>query len=134
MKKRDIIFGLITGILGLVLAVGVQTFAKPCVHADGSAAVCAPVKTWLTVEGGVIAALAGISMIRHNVWTQGLAAVTGILAVLTPGIMVPICKMDSMACRKVMQPAALVLGILIAVAAAWWAAVTLAAQRKERRS
>lgn len=134
MKKRDIVFGLAVGILGLVLAVGAQTFARPCVHADGSAAVCTPVKTWLTVEGGLIAVMAGISMIRPNVLTQGFAAVGGLLAALTPGTLVPVCKSDMMACRRVSGPTALVCGILILIASLWWLALTFAAKKREARS
>ena len=134
MKKRDIAFGLTIGILGLVLAVGAQTFAAPCVHADGSAAMCAPVKTWLTVEGGLIAVLAGLSMIRPGALTRALAAAIGLLAVLTPGVLVPICGSDMMACRQVTRPTALVIGILILIAALWWLALTSAAKKREARS
>ena len=134
MKKRDIAFGLIVGILGLVLAVGAQTFARPCVHADGSAAVCAPVKTWLTVEGGLIAVLSGLSMIRPNTVTQGIAAAGGLLAALTPGLLIPICKSDMMACRQVTRPTALVIGILVGIVSLWWLVLTLTAKRREARS
>ena len=134
MKKRDIAFGLTVGILGLVLAIGAQTFARPCVHADGSAAVCAPVKTWLTAEGGLIAVLAGLSMIRPNAVTQGLAAAGGLMAVLTPGALVPICRADAMTCQRVTRPTALVCGILILIAALWWLGLTLAAKKREARS
>ena len=134
MKKRDIAFGLIVGILGLVLAVGAQTFARPCVHADGSAAVCAPVKTWMTAEGGLIAVLAGLSMIRPNAVTQGLAAAGGLMAVLTPGVLVPICRADAMACQRVTRPTALVIGILVGISSLWWLGLTLAAKKREARS
>ncbi len=133
MKKRDIVFGLTVGILGLLLAVGAQTFARPCVHADGSAAVCAPVKTWLTAEGGLIAVLAGLSMIRPGAVTQALAAAGGLLAVLTPGVLFPICRADAMACQRVTRPTALVCGILILIAALWWLGLTLAAKKREAR-
>lgn len=134
MKKRDIAFGLAVGVLGLVLAVGAQTFARPCVHADGSAAVCAPLKTWLTVEGGLIAVLAGLSMIRPGAAAQGLAAAGGLLAILTPGLLVPICRADTMACRQVTRPTAIVTGVLILIIALWWLALTVRAGRREARS
>ncbi|MBR4457466.1 MAG: DUF4418 family protein [Clostridia bacterium] len=134
MKKRDIAFGLIVGILGLVLAVGAQTFARPCVHADGSAAVCAPVKTWLTVEGGLIAVLSGLSMIRPSAVAQGIAAAGGLLAALTPGLLIPICKSDMMACQRVTRPTALVIGILVGIVSLWWLALTLTSKKREARS
>ena len=134
MKKRDIAFGLAVGILGLVLAVGAQTFARPCVHADGSAALCAPVKTWLTAEGGLTAVLAWLSMIRPGAVTQGLAAAGGLLAALTPGVLVPVCRADTMACRRVTGPTALVIGVLIGIVSLWWLALTLTAKKREARS
>lgn len=134
MNRKNTIFGLTVGILGLLLAIGAQTFARPCVHADGASAMCAPVKTWLTAEGGFIALLAGISMLRPHPVPQALAASGGLLAALTPGVLVPICKMDTMACRQVTRPTALVLGILILAASVIWMAVTLAAKKRETRS
>ena len=134
MKKRDMIFGLVTGILGLVLAVGSQTFARPCVHADGSAAICAPIQTWLTAEGGIIAVLAGISMLRGHAAGTFLTAACGLLAALTPGVLVPICKLDTMACRQVTQPTALVTGILTAAAGCWWTVLILREKKQEARS
>ena len=134
MKKRDIVFGLSIGLLGIILAVGAQTFASPCVHADGSAAMCAPVRTWLTVEGGIIAVLAGLSMIRPSAVTQGLAAIGGLLTILAPGVLVPICRSDMMACQRVTRPTALVIGALILVVSLWWLGLTLAAKKREARS
>ena len=134
MNRRNIVFGMITGILGLLLAVGAQTFARPCVHADGSAAACAGVRTWLTLEGGLIAVLAGISMIHPHQAVQAAAAVCGLLAALTPGVIVPICRHDTMACRQVTQPTALVLGILITAAALCRTAMTLAEKKRGFRA
>ena len=134
MKKRDIVFGLVTGMLGIFLTVGVQTFARPCVHADGSAAMCTPVRTWLTGAGGAIAVLAGISMLRPNTVTRILAAAGGLLAILIPGILVPVCKADTMACRQVTQPFALVTGVLILIAALLWTVVSAVAGKQEDRS
>ena len=131
MKKRNIVFGLTVGMLGLALAVGAQTFARPCAHADGSAAMCAPVKAWLTVEGGLIAVLAGFSMLRPNAVTQGLAAAGSLLTILTPGALVPVCRADTMACRRVTQPVAFVLGVLILIMALWWLVLTLRAKKRE---
>ncbi len=134
MNKRNMVFGLTLGVLALVLAVGAQTFAHPCEHADGSAAACAAVKTWLTVEGGLIAVLAGIAMIRPHPAIQGLAAAGGLLAALTPGTLVSICKSDMMACRQVTRPTALVLGILIMIVAGGWMVLTMLAKKRETHS
>ena len=134
MKKRDIIFGLIIGALGVVLAVGAQTFAHPCAHADGSAAMCAPTKTWLTVAGGLIAVLAGVSMLRPRPWAQSLTALGGLAAILVPGVLVPLCAASAMRCRAVTKPFALVTGVLVILLSAWQLALILAERRREARS
>ena len=132
LTGRNIAFGLATGIPGLILAVAVQTFARPCVHNDGSAAACAAVASWLTAEGGAVAVLAGISMIRPIPAVQGTAAAGGLLAVLTPGVIVPVCRHEAMACRRVTQPVALVLGVMILAAALWWMVLTLISKKKDQ--
>lgn len=49
------------GAIGLVTAVGVKTFLRPCVHADGSAAPCAGAGQLILVLG-ILLALAGAGM------------------------------------------------------------------------
>lgn len=131
MKKRDMVFGLAVGLLGLLLAIGAQTFARPCVHTDGSAAMCAPVSAYLTVEGGLIAVLAGIAMLRPHPVLQGLAGAVGLLSCLTPGTLIPLCRAEAMRCRQVTQPTALVLGVLILAAALGWLCLTLLQRKRE---
>ena len=131
MKKRDVVFGMISAVLGLLLAVGVQTFARPCVHADGSAAMCAPLSSWLTAEGGIIAIFAGLAMIRPHPLFQGLQAVGGLTGALTPGVLVKICASDAMRCRQVTRPTALALGVLILITALWWMILTLIDKKRE---
>lgn len=120
------IFGLAIGILGLVLAIGAQTFAKPCDHDTA-------LRTWLTVEGGLIAVLAGISMIKPNLVTQALSCLGGILTALTPGTLITICASEQMHCRMVTRPTALVIGIVVAVLACWWLALTAINQKRTKR-
>lgn len=134
MKKRDIAFGSVMAFLGVVLSVGVQTFACPCVHADGSAAVCAPVKTWLTVMGGVITALAGVSFLRPKWVFPCMTAAAAILVILIPGVIVPVCRADTMRCRLVTGPTALVLGVLTLAVSLWKLVLCLTAKRREAGS
>ena len=133
MTKRSVIFGLVVGLLGLALAIGAQSFARPCVHADGSAAMCGPVKTWLTVEGGLIAVMAGLAILKPWPLFHAAAALGGLLAALTPGILVPICKSDTMRCQMVTRPTALVLGVLIILTAGCWFVLTVFSRKREDR-
>ncbi len=134
MNKKDIAFGSAAAFLGIMLSVGVQTFAGPCVHADGSAAVCAPVKTWLTVMGGAMAVLAVISVIRNGLLFRCLTAAAAIFVILIPGSIVPVCRADMMRCRMVTCPTALVLGILSLAVSLWWIALFLTAKKREAGS
>ncbi|MBR4501459.1 MAG: DUF4418 family protein [Clostridia bacterium] len=134
MNKKDIAFGSAAAFLGIVLAVGAQTFAHPCVHADGSAAVCAPVKIWLTVMGGVITALAGVSFLRPHWVSPCLTAAAAILVILIPGCIVPVCRADTMRCRLVTCPTALVSGVLILAVSLWRLALTLNAKKRRAGS
>ncbi len=122
MKKRELCFGLLTGILGLAVAVGAGTVAKPCPHDEA-------LVRWLTVEGALAAVLAGISMLKPNWITQAITALDGICILLTPGTLVRICASEQMRCRMITRPVAIVSGVLIAVLAVWW----LALSEKEKK-
>ncbi|MCR4622816.1 MAG: DUF4418 family protein [Clostridiales bacterium] len=113
MKKRNIVFGLIIGLMCIVLALGVQTFAKPCVHDR-------KLMTLLTVEGGAVAVLAGIGMIRPGLKSPFLAAIGGILAILTPGTLMKICADEMMRCQVYTRPTAVVTGALIVALSLVW--------------
>ena len=130
MKKRDVVFGSAVAFLGILLTVGVQSFAGPCVHADGSAAVCAPVKTWLTITGGLIIVLSGVSILRPHWVFPCLTAAAAILVILIPGGILPVCRADTMRCRLVTSPTALALGVLILTVSLWKLALILTAKRR----
>lgn len=132
MKKREIIFGLIVGLLGILLAVGAQTFAQPCAHADGMG--CTQSKNWLTVIGGAIAVCAGVSVLKPNPVTQILAAVGGLAAILTPGVFVKLCMVETMPCQMYTRPFALVIGILIGLLSLCWLVADLTAKKREAQS
>lgn len=133
IQKRETVFGLMIGVIGLVLAVGAQTFAQACVHADGSAAVCTPSGTWLTVTGGLIAVLSGLSMLRPGLFTFILPGIGGLLAILVPGTLVSLCASPVMRCQAVTRPFALVMGVLVMVLSAWHAVLLLAQHEREER-
>ncbi len=134
MKKRDIAFGSAAAFLGILLSVAVQTFAGPCVHPDGSAAVCAPLKTWLTVMGGVITALSGVSFLCPRLVPHCLTAAAAVLVILIPRGIVPVCGADTMRCRLVTCPTALVVGVLVLIVSLWRIALTLAEKRRRAGS
>ena len=119
MKKN--LFAILLMIFAAVIAVGSVTVLGPCVHEDGSKGPCADAGRALLIDGCVTAILAIlITMvnkrgIRMTLFAAALcAAVTGILL---PGVIMPLCKMDTMHCRAVMQPSMIILSGAAAVSA-----------------
>ena len=108
-------------VFALVLAVGSLTLLHPCVHADGSAAPCAGVQPLLLIISAASAVIGVLPCFLRKGGLQALsfalAGIGGVLCALTPGVLTPVCGMDTMRCRMVTQPAARILGILIAICA-----------------
>ena len=110
MKKK--LFSPLIFVLALAVAVGSQTFLSPCVHEDGSFGSCHWAGQALLGVGLLLAALALLSWVRTDVYLAILPA--ALLGCLTPGTLIPLCKMSAMRCRAVMQPAMILLCGLIA--------------------
>ncbi len=118
MKKRDYVLGLAIGVLALALAMGAQTFAKPCAHDR-------KLITFLTVEGGAAAVLAGLCIIKPNLILTALTEISGLIIILTPGVLVKLCTAETMRCQMITKPTAIVAGVLIAVLALVWLCLLL---------
>ena len=104
-------------VLGLLAAVGVKTLLHPCVHADGSEAMCAGAGQLAFFLGlGLAAAGAGALLTRGaaRMALAGLMLPLSVLLILAPGVLAPVCGMAEMSCRMVMQPGVRVMGALAA--------------------
>ena len=127
-------WGIPVTLLAAVQAIGAKTFLKPCVHADGTAAACAGAGTWLLALGAATAVIGAVLLFaggrKAEALLSGLALAGGLLIMLTPGTLTPICSMSAMRCRLVTRPAALVLGALIALCAL----VSLALSLRKRKA
>jgi len=120
MKER--IAPLLLAAAGAVLALGVLTFAGPCVHDDGSAAACAAA-AHAVLAAGIIALIAGFAgAVTRGIQIQTIASIVGIaagiFATVAPGGLFPLCMMQTMRCWTMMRPFSLVLGVVVAVAGA----------------
>ncbi len=117
MKKN--ILALLLLIIAAVIAIGSVTVFGPCVHADGSEAACTKTGRAVMIDGCVMAAIAVLILlvrkpgIRFALFIAALAA--AIAGILLPGTLMPLCKMETMHCRAVMQPAVMVLSSIAAV-------------------
>ena len=109
--RKQVIPSIIVLILSIVIAVGSQTFLSPCIHEDGSFAPCHWAGQTLLGLGctlGVLALLAlCVKRARLGVYLSTLPIC--VLGILTPGMLIDLCRMSTMRCRMVMQPAMIIL-------------------------
>ena len=118
MKSR--IIPLIIAIVGALLAIGVSTFAGPCMHDDGTTGACAAASQAVLVAGIVACAvgLLGVLFARNiqaNITLSIIGVIAGIVAIASPGGLFAMCMMQTMRCWTIMRPFALVLGAVIAI-------------------
>ncbi len=119
MKKN--LFAILLLIFAAVIAVGSVTVLGPCVHEDGSKGPCADAGRALLIDGCVMAILAIlITMVNRRGLRMALFAAAlcaAVIGILLPGVLMPLCKMDTMHCRAVMQPSMIILSGAAAVSA-----------------
>ena len=111
MKKS--LFAILVLVLAALIAVGSVTVIGPCVHADGSAAACTGTGRAILIDGCVMAALALLALLIRKPGIRiilfAAAFCAAVVSILLPGTLMPLCKMDTMHCRAVMQPAVMIL-------------------------
>ena len=124
--KKETVPSLILTVLAVVLAAGSQTFLSPCVHDDGSFGPCHWAGQMLLGLGLCLMAIGLISLcVRRARFGACLSALSVcVLCMLTPGTLVDLCRMSTMRCRMVMQPAAVILSAACFVCAAAGAALS----------
>lgn len=118
MKKN--IFAVLILIIAALIAVGSVTVIGPCVHADGSAAACTETGRAILIDGCVMAVLALLTLLIRKPGVRiilfAAAFCAAVAGILLPGTLMPLCKMDTMHCRAVMQPAVIILSGAAAIA------------------
>ncbi len=109
--KKSIIPAIILLILAVLTAAGSQTFLAPCVHEDGAFGPCHWAGRTLLGLGCVLGALAALALcVRNARFGVFLGAVpVSVLGILTPGTLIDLCRMSTMRCRMVTQPAMIIL-------------------------
>ena len=105
--------------LALLIAVGSVSFLGPCVHEDGSFGACHWAGQALLGIGLLLGAQSLLILLSKQPRTKMgvyLAMLpTALLGIFTPGTLISLCRMATMRCRAIMQPAMI---ILCAVSAA----------------
>ena len=110
MNKQTIPAVLILAV-SLIVTIGSQTFLAPCIHEDGTFGPChwaGQMLLGLGCAAGVLAVLA-FCMPRARMGIYLSILPVCVLGILTPGTLIDLCRMSSMRCRMVMQPAMIIL-------------------------
>ena len=131
--NKSIVPAMILLILSIVIIFGSQTFLSPCIHEDGSFGPCHWAGQALLGLGCVVGTLGALSLVAKHA-RQGICLSTipvCILGILTPGTLIDLCRMSSMRCRMVMQPAMIIL-FAVALLCALTGAVVSARKTKKQ--
>lgn len=111
--KHHSLCALLVLLLSVVIAVGSVSFLGPCVHEDGSFGACHWASRALLGTGILLAAeslftlLCKDSRMRQGAFVPML--LTACLGCLIPGTLIDLCRMATMRCRALMQPAMILL-------------------------
>ena len=109
--KKSVIPALVILVLSLVIVFGEASFLSPCVHEDGAFGPChwAGRALWgLSCVLGVQAVLSlCVKRARQGVFLSEMPVCA--LGILIPGTLIDLCRMSTMHCRMVMQPAMIIL-------------------------
>ncbi|MBR1828488.1 MAG: DUF4418 family protein [Atopobiaceae bacterium] len=121
--------------LSALLAVGVLTFAGPCVHDDGTVGACYGASRVLVGLGACAFVASVVRVLVSNVTVQrvltALVLVVGAAAAILPGNVVPLCMMSAMRCNAIMHPFGIAVGAGMVLASA--ADLVLSARSKDVR-
>ena len=121
-------------VLAVIIAVGSVTVLGPCVHEDGSEAPCTGTGRAILADGILLAVLSVFLLFikapKMRLILFMITAIAALAGILMPGTLLPVCKMDTMHCRMVMQPAII---ILFALALLTSACGTIAEISKNRK-
>ena len=117
--------------LSLIAAIGSQTFLGGCIHEDGSLGACCGACRALLGEGALTAVLSlmALALKRERAGLYAAMLPASLLGLLTPGTLIALCKVPTMRCRILTQPAMMILfGMMLFVSLVGW----LLSRREER--
>ena len=119
IKRGNPVTGFIMAGLSVLLFIGVGTFLAPCgVHDDGSFGSCHWAGQAVIASGIVLLALSIIHIIaktgKSKSYVSVCIAALSVMTAIIPGTFINLCKMPTMRCLSVMQPAVLIIALVIA--------------------
>ena len=122
-KKRKIgLLDIVIAGLSLAIALAPKTVFHTCgVKPDGSWMLCHWTGEAVVGAGVVLTCLAGVRFFASPSMKQGIDISMLLLTVLTalfPGHLLPLCKMATMPCHVLFQPAVIFIAVFLALALA----------------
>ena len=122
MKKESVLaFAML--LLSLTAAVGSQTFLGACVHDDGTFGACHWACRAILGESLllVMLSLLALTLKRERAGLYLAMIPASLLGLLTPGVLIALCKAPTMRCRMLTRPAMMILfGAMMLASLAGW--------------
>lgn len=118
--KKFPVLSLVSAVLGGVLSVGVATVFSACgPKEDGSWMHCHDTQLALIACGIIIAVVLALATFLKSPGARKalyvIAIILCIVVLLLPGIIMPLCMVDTMRCHVVMAPFARIMAAIIGV-------------------
>lgn len=123
IMRNRLVFGILTIIIGLLIALGPQTVFPVCgVHEHSEETMKCFWTARAELGAGILISLLGLfaaltDSIRIRIGLTAAVLLNGILALLLPTVLIGVCGSTRMGCRALSLPALSILsGLLIAIA------------------
>ena len=110
-------------LLALTAAVGSQTFLGACVHDDGTFGACHWACRAILGESLllVMLSLLALALKRERAGLYLAMIPASLLGLLTPGVLIALCKAPTMRCQMLTRPAMMILfGAMMLASLAGW--------------
>ena len=101
------------------IIVGLFTFAHVCDGMEGMTPICFITKKWAIIFGVILIVLSVIQLVVKNKGIHIALSITqfisGIVMILLPIVIAPVCQMKSMHCYVYTRPLLVIAGIVISI-------------------
>ncbi len=119
-NRKGVIYGVLVAVLGIILAAGTEFVFHGCgVHDDGNYGRCHYAQHVIVAFGILVAISALVSVFIKTkealVAVSIITSVEAVIAILVPGIIVPLCMMETMRCNTLMRPFATIVSAIILI-------------------
>lgn len=118
------------------IIVGVFTFAHVCDGMEGMTPDCFITRKWAVISGVILIVLSVIQLLVKNKRIHIALSITqftvGIVIILLPVVIVPVCQMKSMHCYVYTRPLLVIVGIVISIIVFADFLITLLSTRGEK--